>query len=181
MQTAVRSTVPSTAVRSVVSASGLRLAHSYVSAFIAPMIVFFAISGSLQIYDLHEAHDAYKPGSLISSLARLHKNQVFAPEPQHGAEPPGGRQAEATSPGDRPKGELAKKRAPQGKRPEREPTLATQILKALFVFEALALVLTTLLGVWIGVTHPKRARTFWIILGAGALLPIALIAVQDFA
>jgi hypothetical protein len=53
--------------------------------------------------------------------------------------------------------------------------LATQLLKWLFVFEALTLVATTLLGVWIGVTHPKRARTFWIVLAAGVVVPVALI------
>lgn len=130
------------------------------------MIVFFSISGSLQVFALHEAHGAYKPSSLISAMAGLHKNQVFAPEPQRGAGRPEG-----------PQGESAPPRGPQGRREKPKPTLATQALKLLFVLEALTLVATTLLGVWIGVTHPKRARTFCIILAAGTLLPIALMVV----
>ena len=45
---------------------------------------------------------------------------------------------------------------------------------SLFAFEALALLLTTLLGAWIGVAHPKPAGTFWIL--PGALSPVASIA-----
>ena len=55
------------------------------------------------------------------------------------------------------------------------PTPAALVLKGLVVLEALALVFATLLGIWIGVTHPKRARTFRIVLVAGTLLPVALI------
>jgi hypothetical protein len=146
------------------SASNLRLAHSYASAFIAPTIVFFALSGALQVLDLHKAHGSYEPSPLVAAMARLHKDQVLAPDPPRDAGPPDGG----------PK-ELGLPRGPQAARPKPHMKLATQLLKWLFVFEALTLVATTLLGVWIGVTHPKRARTFWIVLAAGVVVPVALI------
>lgn len=169
MHTSVRSSVTLPKTRSFVSASGLRLVHSYVSAFIAPMVLFFATSGSLQIFGLHVAHGAYAPSRLISSMARLHKDQVFAPEPQRPDGPP----LDLAAPGARPPGMSAPRRGHD----EPQPSLGTLALKVLFLLEAIALVVTTLLGVWIGVTHPKRARTFWIVFAAGALIPIALIAV----
>jgi hypothetical protein len=150
----------------VFSASGLRLAHSYASAFIAPTIVFFALSGALQVLDLHKAHGGYEPSPLIAAMARIHKDQILAPDlPPPGAGPPGFGPKDFGPP-----------RGAEGGRPKPHMTLATKLLKGLFVFEALTLVATTLLGVWIGATHPKRARTFWIILAAGVLIPVALIA-----
>jgi hypothetical protein len=146
------------------SASGLRLVHSYVSAFIAPTIVFFALSGSLQVLNLHKAHGDYEPNPLVAAMARIHKDQVLAPDTPRDLGPPG------FSPKD-----FGQPRGPEGGRPKPHMSLATKLLKGLFVFEALMLVATTLLGVWIGATHPKRARTFWIILALGVLVPVALI------
>jgi len=146
------------------SPSNLRLAHSYASAFIAPTIVFFALSGALQVLNLHKAHGAYEPSPLVAAMARLHKDQVLTPDPPRDAGPPG------FSPKD-----FGPPPGPGGGRPKPRMRLATQILKWLFVFEALTLIATTLLGVWIGVTHPKRARTFWIVLAAGVVVPVALI------
>ena len=159
--------------RSAVSATALRLAHSYVSAFIAPTILFFAISGSLQVFGLHEPHGSTKPNAVISAMARLHKDQSLAPEPERGPGTGG-------PPGDRlPPGAPENFAVPGGanaRPPEPPPpTPAALVLKGLVVLEALALVFATLLGIWIGVTHPKRARAFRIVLVAGTLLPVALI------
>jgi len=146
-------------VRNVpITAAGLRMLHSYISAFIAPMIVFFALSGSAQILGLHEAHGDYKPSAFMSSIGRLHKSQVFAPAATRPKLPP----------------RLVSDIGREGPKPQ--TSLATQLLKGLFVAEALALVATTLFGVWIGITHAKRARAFWIVLGAGTVLPLLLIA-----
>ena len=146
------------------SASSLRLAHSYVSAFIAPTIVFFALSGSLQVLNLHKAHGSYEPNPLVAAMARIHKDQVLSPDMPRDAGPPG------FSPKD-----FGQPRGPEGGLPKPHMSLATKLLKGLFVFEALLLVATTLLGVWIGATHPKRARMFWMILALGVLVPVALI------
>jgi hypothetical protein len=150
--------------RHLFSASGLRLAHSYASAFIAPTIVFFALSGSLQVLNLHKAHGSYEPSPLIAAMARIHKDQVLTPDTSRDAGPPGFVPKAFGPP-----------RGPNSGRPKPHMTLATKLLKGLFVFEALTLVATTLLGVWIGATHPKRARAFWIVLAAGVLVPVVLI------
>jgi hypothetical protein len=154
----------SNAVGSLFSASGLRMLHSYVSAFIAPMIVFFAISGSFQLFNLHQAHGDYTPSIVISTMAGIHKDQVFSLESHRGPERPAG-----------PQGDKGPPRGPQGAGERSQPAVGTLLLKVLFLIEALALVVTTTLGVWIGVTHPKRARSFWIVLAAGVVVPIVLI------
>jgi hypothetical protein len=139
-----------TALLSVTSA---RVWHAGISAFIAPMVIFYALSGALQIFDLHEAHGTYVPSPLFSAMGRLHKEQVLAPPPPRKSKP-------------RPKG-------PESQPPPTPP--ATLALQILFCLEALALVLTSLIGVWIGVTHPKYARRTWILIGLGVLFPAILL------
>jgi hypothetical protein len=119
------------------------------------MVIFYALSGALQIFDLHEAHGTYVPSPLLSAMGQLHKNQVLAPPPSRPSHP-------------RPK-------APEPQPPPTPP--ATFALQILFCLEAIALVLTTLIGVWIGVTHPKYARRTWILIGLGVLLPVILLII----
>ncbi len=144
----------------------LRTLHANVSAFIAPMVLFFSLSGALQILDLHEAHGTYVPNPAISAISRLHKQQVFAPEPLR--KPPFSRA-------------LGRTARPQSPDAPRNTTPATLLLKWLFVSEALALATTTLFGAWIGVTHAKRARTCWLLLAAGTIIPLSLVLLQRTA
>ena len=80
--------------------ASLRTWHSYLSVFIAPSVIFFALTGALQIFNFHEAHDGYQPPVLLEKLARVHKDQVFEraerhePPPVAGAAPPSPPEAE---------------------------------------------------------------------------------------
>ena len=56
----------------------LRLIHSYTAILVASSILFFALSGAMQLFDLHEPHGRYRPPALIEKLGELHKNQIFA-------------------------------------------------------------------------------------------------------
>jgi hypothetical protein len=137
------------------SVTSLRIWHAGISAFIAPMLLFFALSGSLQIFDLHEAHGTYVPSKVLSAIGRLHKDQILAPVPPR---PP----------------QLGSKKPPT---PESPPPAGTAALKILFFIEAMGLVITTLIGIWVGVTHPKYARRTWILLGLGVVIPVILIVI----
>jgi len=136
----------------------LRTWHAMISAFIAPMVLFFSLSGALQIFDFHESHGAYMASSFLQSVGRLHKQQVFAPVPAR----------------ERPAGAAT---APRRQAPPPEPAMRrlTLLLKILFFWEAVALAVTTLFGVWIAVTHPKYARRSWLLIGAGTLVPLLLL------
>ena len=72
----------------------IRNIHSYVGLFIAPSVLFFAITGGLQLFKFHEAHGDYTPAPLVEKLGMLHKDQKFemrrkrpAPTPAAAAAP----------------------------------------------------------------------------------------------
>jgi hypothetical protein len=72
--------------------------HLYIGTFISPALLFFAFTGVLQTYNLHEAsHDggSYKPPAWAVKLGQLHKKQtlempVRRPQGGAGAEKPRG-------------------------------------------------------------------------------------------
>ncbi len=141
--------------------SSIRLWHSYIGILIAPSVIFFALTGALQIFNLHESHGTYTPPVLIEKLSSVHKDQVF--ERKHHDE------HEAESKNDR--------QPPPPQEHEEGPTLGTTLLKWFFLFVALALTSSTVLGLWIGLTHMQRKRTGGWLLLAGVVLPIALFVI----
>lgn len=56
----------------------LRLIHLYVGVFIAPALLFFAFTGALQTFSLHETTRGsnYKPPAWAVMLAQIHKKQT---------------------------------------------------------------------------------------------------------
>ena len=52
--------------------------HLYLGVFIAPMLLFFAITGGLQTFGLHEGGrgSSYKPPAWLATMAQLHKKQT---------------------------------------------------------------------------------------------------------
>ena len=128
----------------------VRRLHAYFSVFIAPSLLFFAITGSLQIYRLHEAHDAYRPAPIIERLAAVHKDQVY--EQPHHRPPP-----------------AAKREEPHKDPP---PALGVQALKAFFAVVAAGLVLTTLLGLWMALRYTRRTWTCCGLFAAGMVVPL---------
>ena len=56
-----------------------------------------------------------------------------------------------------------------------KPTLSTLALKALFLLVALCLVLSTALGLWMGLTQTRQKRLGWMLVLAGALIPAVLL------
>ncbi len=142
--------------------SSIRLWHSYIGILIAPSVIFFALTGALQIFNLHESHGNYTPPVLIERLSSMHKDQVF--EQQHHDEPEPASKSDQQQP------------APPEEH-EEGPALGTLLLKWFFLFVALALAASTVLGLWIGLTRIQRKRTGWWLLAAGAILPIALFVI----
>jgi hypothetical protein len=142
--------------------SSIRVWHSYIGILIAPSVIFFALTGALQIFSLHESHGSYTPPALIEKLSSMHKDQVF--ERKHHDE-------------HKPKAESKGGQQPPPEEHEEGPTLGTMLLKWFFLLVALALTSSTVLGLWIGLTHMQRKRTGWWLLLAGIVLPIALFVI----
>jgi hypothetical protein len=142
--------------------TSLRAWHSYLSVFVAPSVLFFALTGSLQLFGLHESRGAYTAPLVVQELGRLHKDQVFAPQEKH-PQPP----APAQTAQDRPPAQDDDDTTP----------LSALLLKWFFLAVALALVSSTGLGLWVALTHLKRGRVNRLVFAAGALMPIALLFV----
>ncbi|HTC51588.1 MAG TPA: hypothetical protein VK700_06605 [Steroidobacteraceae bacterium] len=136
----------------------LRRWHSYIGLFIAPSVLFFALTGAVQLFNLHEAHGRYTPPELVEKLSSVHKDQVFAFGDHHTAGPQ----------------EDAHQDAPQDAQP---PPLSTPLLKWFFLVVALGLTLSTAFGIWMGLTQIPARRTAWLLLLAGALLPAGILLV----
>jgi hypothetical protein len=137
----------------------LRRWHFYLGMLNAPSVLFFALTGALQLFHLHEAHGGYVPPALIEKLASVHKDQVFAADHHQG--PP---------PGAKPNG------APKAA-PDDDSKPATLVLKVYFLVVSLSLAVSTAMGVWIGLVRLQHQRLGWALLAVGAAAPIALLLV----
>jgi hypothetical protein len=139
----------------------LRQWHGYFGVFIAPTVLFFALTGSLQLFSLHESHGGYQAPAIIQRLGRLHKDQVITLPHQREAPPakPAASRARA---------------APAAE--EKEPRPATLLLKVFFLLVAIQLVASTGLGLWIAFSRNRDRRLTWFLLLAGVLVPLALVA-----
>jgi hypothetical protein len=62
----------------------VRLSHLYIGVFIAPAVIFFAITGAIQTFNLHKTGErkGYTPPKVLAVLARIHKDAtpILAPE-----------------------------------------------------------------------------------------------------
>jgi hypothetical protein len=69
---------------SAASLKAIRLTHHYIGVIFAPTILFFAITGSLQMFGLHETSrgSSYVPPAILVHLSQLHKKGhcTFLPE-----------------------------------------------------------------------------------------------------
>jgi hypothetical protein len=141
----------------------IRALHAYVGMLIAPSVLFFACTGILQIYSLHEAHGGYTPPAVVVRLSALHKDQVF------------------TLPQSRPPPTAAPHAKPAGPPPaenEHGPKLATTLLKAVFAAVAVGLIGSTCAGIWMALQQPLRRRTYLLLLLIGAAVPLVLAALS---
>jgi hypothetical protein len=141
----------------------IRTWHTYIGLLIAPSVLFFCLTGSLQLFGLHEPHDSYSPPMLVEKLGMLHKDQVFAPSERHE------RHSEAAADGDHDE------HPSQEGEEEGAPGAAQVLLKSFFLLVAIGLASSTLLGLWMGVTHIRHKRIGWILLSLGVLLPVTLV------
>jgi hypothetical protein len=131
----------------------IRQCHVYVSVFVAPTLLFFALTGALQTFRIPDEKAA---PVMLQKLARLHKDDVFAVKPPRPKRPEGAGKAE--KPAEKP-----------------APAPSTQRLKWFFSMASVAIAVTTLLGLWMALAHHKRKAVMWALLIAGAAAPVLLV------
>ncbi len=131
----------------------LRQIHFYFGVFFAPLILFFAFSGTLQVFKLHESYRAVpgQQGDWVAWFGSFHKEAAWI-EPR-----------------------VAKPR-PAGAPPPREENGWGKPMKWLIALMGAALIASTLLGLYMAFTYPNRRKSCWIALIAGVALPLALMA-----
>jgi hypothetical protein len=148
----------------------LRKLHLYLGVFTAPALLFFALTGAMQTFSLHETTQgsSYKPPAWIASLAQLHKKQTAVvpmrrPRPESGPalappdptpEPPATLQSLA-DPAPRPKSHLP--------------------MKIFFLLVSLGLFLSTLTGLYMAYRYSRGRLLITGLLFAGVILPLLML------
>lgn len=137
----------------------LRRLHTFIGVFIAPSLLFFAMTGALQLFGLHEAHGSYEPPAVIEGMAKVHKDQVFAVAAKKavGEEKDG----PARHHGDQVEDE--------------KPRVTTLVLKAFFLVVAGGLISSTCLGLWMALIAARDTSISWLLFAAGVAIPAALV------
>ena len=152
--------------QSILKAS--RLTHRYLGIFIAPMLLFFAVTGAMQTLMLHEATpgSAYVPPKWIMTLAQIHKNQtdILAPKKQKLLSD----QAKAGPP---PAG------VPVAPAPSAAPPMPKVHLpeKIFFLLVSLGLFTSTLTGIYMAYKFNRSKLVVTGLLLAGVALPLLLL------
>jgi hypothetical protein len=176
----------------MVTRATIRQWHSYIGVFVAPSVLFFALTGSVQLFSLHEAHGHYEPPAIIEKLSSVHKDQVFAlghhqapgdvdgaagmaaAETGNAAAETGTPDAGASRPGS-PVGAPPVGAPPPKHDDDEQDSPTTTLLKWFFLIVAVCLTFSTAFGVWMGLTQTRKKSLAWTLLAAGALIPLGLL------
>jgi hypothetical protein len=145
----------------------VRLTHMYLGVFLAPSILFFAFTGALQSFSLHESHSAnYTPPSWLVHMSQMHKNQTFYVPPRPTPPPKPVSAAKLPPP-------AAKPTATPGQ-PAARDLHAPSPMKFFFVFVALGLVISTCLGLYMSYKFNRNKVAVTLTLVAGIAVPALL-------
>jgi uncharacterized iron-regulated membrane protein len=144
-----------------------RQIHLYIGIFISPAILFFAFTGALQTFSLHESghgRENYNPPKWIMRIAQLHKNQnLTVREKKPGALP------DAKPKLDKPEGASATPK------PTAAPQKSHLPMKIFFLLVTLGLFTSTVTGIYIAY---RFNRNKWVVTGllvAGIVVPLVLL------
>lgn len=144
----------------------LRSIHLYLGVFTAPMLLFFAVTGGLQVFSLHETTrgSSYAPPAWLASAAQLHKKQTLV-MPQRRRPP-----AQAGDDKAQSAPELRAREEPV--RPAKQNLLP---MKVFFALVALGLLVSVLSGLYMAWRFTRRPGVFGAVFGAGILVPLLLL------
>jgi hypothetical protein len=138
-----------------VNLATIRLVHYYVGVFFAPWIIFFAFTGVLQVFKLHESYRQTPgaQGDWIAWMSQVHKEAALIPPKAAPAKAP-----------PRPEGSAGA--------PHEESSSPFKWFAALM---GISLIGAALAGLWIAFNYPRRRRSFSVTLIAGIVLPMLLL------
>jgi hypothetical protein len=159
----------------------VRLAHLYLGVFVAPAVLFFAFTGAVQTFSLHETTpgSSYRPPHIFEVLAQIHKKQtpVLPPRrPQPGPQAAGPRSdhrnpADASRPATPSPAPTGAPQAPSQPAPKHNPLP----LKIFFLAVALSLCLSTFSGITMAYSYARNKPAITTLLVLGAVIPLLMI------
>lgn len=145
----------------------IRTFHLYLGVFTAPMLLFFAVTGGLQTFSLHETSrgSSYTPPTWLVSMAQLHKKQTLVVSPKKHRQPP---TATAASQPSAAAASSVMQRTESDKRPGKN----LLPMKIFFAVVALGLLVSVLSGLWMAWRFSRRPGVFGGVLVGGIVAPI---------
>jgi hypothetical protein len=161
----------------------LRLIHLYTGVFIAPALLFFAFTGALQTFSLHETTrgSSYKPPAWAVLLAQIHKKQT--PVVPGRKIPPPDKSTGKTIPDkaatEKPQSPAAASQvtpdaAPKpADAPVSKPHNALP-LKIFFLLVGIGLFTSTLTGLYMSYKYLRNRKFITAVLVTGVILPVLL-------
>lgn len=162
-----------------------RLTHLYLGIFTAPALIFFAFTGALQTFSLHEATrgSSYKPPAWAVTLGQIHKKQtpVVRKRPTESA-------VAANTPTDRRPHISADQPAGAGRAISPAavpPPLETPSgrnhhplpLKIFFLMVSIGLFLSTVTGIYMSYKYMRNRTRITVLLILGLVVPFVLVFV----
>ncbi len=164
----------------------IRQIHLYLGVFTAPMLLFFAFTGGMQTFSLHETTrgSSYTPPAWLATLAQLHKKQttVMPPRRPHPAETatPGteAHVAEAAAVPSQANPVTDARTPPMSNGPAdnagARPKKNLLPMKIFFALVALSLMLSTLTGLYMAYRFTRHGKRIAMVLLAGIIVPLLL-------
>jgi hypothetical protein len=149
-----------------------RLTHLYFGVFITPALLFFAFTGALQTFSLHETTrgSSYKPPAWAVTLGQIHKKQTPI-VPVRKLPPPDSKAADKSAPD---------KSQPQPN-PSPKPSDVTAPkphnalpLKIFFLLVSIGLFVSTISGIYMSYKYIRNRLLITVLLIAGIVIPVVL-------
>lgn len=131
----------------------IRRLHRLTGLVFAPTLLFLALTGTVQVFDLHKFRPGYTPANLILRTTALHKNQTLRVRSR--PPPPATGKAEA--------------------RPTEVPSFAQSCLKIFAALASASLALTTAMGVVLALRSHRERTLSLLCLLAGVAVPALFI------
>ena len=157
----------------------LRKIHLYLGVFITPALLFFAFTGALQTFSLHETTQgsSYKPPAWIATLAQLHKKQTTI-VPVRKQRPAQLDAPKTTAPQIDPATSSAGPTSaiPQTPKIPDTPLPKNHLpMKIFFLLVSFGLFLSTLTGIYMAYKYSHGKLLISALLLAGAIVPLILL------
>lgn len=154
----------------------IRLIHLYLGVFIAPALLFFAFTGALQTFSLHETTRGsnYKPPAWAVTLGQIHKKQTIVVPVRK--PPPTDKPADKSSSNkfqsdSSTPAQTATKSSEAAPAPKAHNALP---LKIFFLLVAIGLFVSTLTGLYMSYKYIRNRTLITAILIAGIVIPVLL-------